>query len=205
METASADAQAPFQDAAMISSPMTVDTAPPATEDPAAASASDASADLASPPGLPPDDAGADAGAGPPAEDASAGSRITGGIRGAAFPVARAVWIGRPTSTPTRVFLLQAPGSCEDMAAPGWDRRQGRGQVLEIGVKGTAPGLYQIRRDADASYVSTGFNPEANGGTVTVSTVMAARSITGSFQLTFGPDSLAGTFDASYCPAGVEP
>ena len=45
----------------------------------------------------------------------------------------------------------------------------------------------------------------STGGEVTLSTRVAGTSASGSFQLSFRGDGLAGTFSASFCPGGVEP
>jgi hypothetical protein len=173
----------------------------PISERPLIDAAVDRASAVDTAPSPPPDAAGAtpDAAAPPPPNE------IAGGIRGAPFPVARAFWLGRASSSPTRVVLLEAPARCGDIAAGGWDRRMGGMQILELGVEGTTPGVYQIRRTADASYVGPRGNPEADSGTVTIRALTTSMNVVGSFQLTFGGDRLTGTFDAAFCPPGVEP
>ena len=151
---------------------------------------------VADAPALPPD---------APLGGASPENSISGTIRQNRFPVAVAFWIGRATTTPTRIVMLEAPAACADLSEAGWDGSREMRQILEIGVAGRTPGVYQIRRDGDASYVGPASSLEANNGTVTITAVNAGQSIRGSFELSFGPDDLTGTFAASYCATGVEP
>jgi hypothetical protein len=57
-----------------------------------------------------------------------------------------------------------------------------------------------------SSTAGTPTETSSSGGTVTLSTLTANTNATGSFALTFGAaNALNGTFNATFCPAGVEP
>lgn len=142
-----------------------------------------------------------------PASDGAGGNTITGTINGKPFPVSKSHWIGLPDpGSPPTIFLLLEPAlTCSDISQPLWDKPLGGEQVLEIAVDGTTAKAYQIGVDAIANYLSGTFNPDASGGTVTVTAITASQKITGTFQLQFGNDTLSGAFDAPYCASGVEP
>jgi hypothetical protein len=153
-----------------------------------------------------------DAATGQDSATAGANSTVTGSVMGTPFgrPVANAYWIGKPSagSLPTQIFLLGGPLDCPGIGAPLWDKTLGNAPLLELGVRGTAPNTYAIGTDADASYlpdVSGVFNPSADGGMVTISMVNPGLNIVGSYEVHFQGDTLKGTFDATYCGAGVEP
>ena len=111
-------------------------------------------------------------------------------------------------SLQTQVYLSGATIACSDISAPLWDKLIGNSSLLELGTRGMTPGSYSIGVDADGSYLPSAmsaFNPSATGGVVTISEVHASTNIVGTFQLTFGTDTLSGSFDATYCATGVEP
>jgi hypothetical protein len=65
---------------------------------------------------------------------------------------------------------------------------------------------------ATASYLFGQANPDATGGTVTVDALNPSRNVMGSLDVTFpasggatGPASAKGSFDATWCGAGIEP
>jgi hypothetical protein len=152
--------------------------------------------------------AGCSAG-GPAGGDGRAGrATVAGAIAGAPWTaVSAAYWIGNTGagSPPTIIFLLEAPTTCAAISTEGWDKALGEARVIEIGIKAAAAGTYQLVRDASVSYLRGDFNPDADSGTVTIGAVSARASISGSFDLRFAGDALEGTFDAAFCPQGVEP
>jgi hypothetical protein len=153
----------------------------------------------------------------------SAGSTITGMVMGKTFDkVTTALWIGKPdrnTPPTTVVYLFDASVQCSEISAVGWDGRIKAMQVLEMKTGGTTPGKYTIRGGMPAAVIAGeaatnhstlgGAMPIeqfASGGTVTLTEVNAAKDATGSFDLMFPAGGrLAGTFNATWCPAGVEP
>jgi hypothetical protein len=139
------------------------------------------------------------------AADTRTAGTITGGIRGMPFPVAVAWRIGKPTSAPTVIFLLQAALTCSDLGTPGWDRTIGSTQVLEMQMRGTTVRTYRIGVDAAVNYLRTTNNPDASSGQVVLDRLDAAGIASGTFHLAFGSDTLEGSFEADYCPSGVEP
>jgi hypothetical protein len=133
---------------------------------------------------------------------------IAGTVAGRNFETVASVWwIGHPGngSAPTQVYLSDVDLPCATLAAPGWDKTIGDGQLLEIGIGGSTPRTYVIRTDADANYLAGAYNPSSDGGSVTVVMLDPQRTIRGSFDLHFGADQLMGHFDAPYCAEGVEP
>jgi hypothetical protein len=144
----------------------------------------------------------------PDAGDASpAGSSVSGTVKGKTFPVTVTYWIGKPAAGgfPTKVYLLEVSRSCSEISAPLWDKLAGTKQILEMAVKGTTTGVYPLNTQANANYLLGTSNPSASGGSVDVKTLNPAQDIRGSFTLTFGVDTLNGTFRAVYCASGVEP
>jgi hypothetical protein len=137
------------------------------------------------------------------------GNSLNGTLMGMSFTVAAtSYWIGMPGggSAPTQIYLVDEKLSCQAISAPGWDKTIATStQVLEMGVFGSMPGTYHINTDADANYLGGNYNPSADGGTITITTVNPGQNIVGSFDLTFVADTLKGMFDASWCASGVEP
>ena len=131
---------------------------------------------------------------------------VVGTIKGVAFPVAKAFRIGKPAKASTMVtFLLEAALSCADISAPLWDKAPGMKQVLEMQVSGTHVGVYQVGTNASANYLRMASNPEAGSGSVSIEGIANDGGASGTFDLTFGPDAVHGSFAAAFCATGVEP
>jgi hypothetical protein len=143
-----------------------------------------------------------------------------GSVSGMPFTTSTtALWLGKPDSAATEVvYVFSKPVDCAILGAPGWDTKiTSDTQVLEMKVFGTAPGTFKVVKNANpatgqavvnytlSKMVGTPAETVGSGGTVTVTAIAAGKDITGSFALTFGADSLDGTFDAVFCPGGVEP
>jgi hypothetical protein len=143
----------------------------------------------------------------PPTMLDAAPGEVTGTIRGKAFPVAHAFWIGLPKdASSTAVILVDTTTiNCATLAASGWDSQQGDAQVMEMSIKGTAARVYRVGKDASVTYQRASTRPDANSGTITVLAITAGQSLKASFQLGFGADSVAGSFEAAYCANGVQP
>jgi hypothetical protein len=153
--------------------------------------------------------------------DGGSTNTISGSATGSPFStVATALWIGAPDDpTTTVIFLFSQPVACSAISAIGWDARiTNATQVLEMKEFGTTPRTYTVVTtltpapgEASVNYTlsSTAGTPtetSSSGGTVTLSTLTANTNATGSFALTFGAaNALNGTFNATFCPAGVEP
>jgi hypothetical protein len=145
--------------------------------------------------------------------DASVGNTISGSVVGEPFTsAANALWIGKVDATGSRpviVFLFREPVSCAQVTQAGWDTvlldASAAQQILELAVDSTAPGTYAVGKTASWDYRSPGHNPKGSGGTITVLSALPAQSISGSFAVANGGDALVGTFDATWCEAGVEP
>ena len=132
---------------------------------------------------------------------------------------ATALWIGMPDSSATEVvYIFSAPVDCSILGAPGWDAKiPNNTQVLEMKVFGTAPATFTVVKSATPKAGEASVNHSLSkstppsvespgtGGTVTVSTINAGKDILGSFAINFSADMLTGTFDATFCPGGVEP
>lgn len=135
------------------------------------------------------------------------GNSVSGSITGKQWTnVKNAYWMGKPSagSAPVLIFLFETSMACADITVANWDKLV-TSQLLEIGVIDTAIRAYQVPSEADAAYLFNNYNPSADGGTVTISSITPNVRITGSYDVTYGTDSLKGTFDAEYCADGVEP
>jgi hypothetical protein len=133
---------------------------------------------------------------------------VGGAIHGATWNrLASAFWIGKPSAAPpvTFLFLFETPTTCAELTSPNWDKIIGNEQVLEIELREAARRTFQVKQDASVAYLRGEYNPDGDGGTVTVTGVTPAARIAGSFDLTFAGQSLRGSFDAAYCADGVEP
>ncbi|MGH7284273.1 MAG: hypothetical protein ACRELY_22325 [Polyangiaceae bacterium] len=152
--------------------------------------------------------------------DGGGGGTISGSPGGSPFSsVATSYVIGAPDDQATTVvFVFSKPVACADLGNPGWDQRITDGtQILELKAFGTSPADFNVVTtltpapgEASVNYTlssTTGTPNEigASGGTLTLSTLSAGATATGSFALMFGADHLTGTFDAIYCPGGHEP
>jgi hypothetical protein len=157
-------------------------------------------------------DGGSSADAGP--------STISGSADGTPFTnVASSYWIGAPDDpTTTVVFVFSKPTACKDLSPPGWDKRITDGtQFLEMKMFGLTPATYNVTTsltpapgEASVNYTlssqsSTPAESGSSAGTVTLSTITAKKNVTGNFALKFSSNSVAGTYDAMYCPGGNEP
>ncbi len=145
---------------------------------------------------------------------------IAGSVAGTELnAVATSLWIGAPDSgSTTVVYVFSAPVGCGELCSPGWDQRIADGtSIVEMKLFGTAPAAYGVVRTATpgpgeasvnytlSSTVATPNEIASSAGSVTLDALTAATNATGSFTLSFGSDSVQGTFDASYCPGGHEP
>jgi hypothetical protein len=133
--------------------------------------------------------------------------------------VATALYAGKPDDAASVViFLFESPVQCAQVSSPGWDSRiQNGSQVLELKLLGQTPMVYHVTTSATPAPGEASVNhsiatvggtpPETAGssGTVTLSTLMPMLTATGSYDLTYANGSLKGSFDATYCAAGVEP
>jgi hypothetical protein len=152
--------------------------------------------------------------------DGGEASRIAGAVGGSAFTqVASAFLIDSPDSdAATVIYLLSRPARCIDLSFTGWDRALTRGtSVLEIELLGKAPGSFlAVTSPTLAPFEaaveferpsSDGFGTESRstGGWVTLERLPPRGAATGRFNLDFGGDHLAGTFNASFCPGGHQP
>ena len=140
--------------------------------------------------------------------DPTAGT-VAGSINGTNWTtLSNAYWIGKPAtgSPPVIIFLFEARVACTDIVNLNWDKTPtGSRQILEIGILDSAARTYQVMTDVSAAYLLGNYNPDAYSGTVAVTKISAGVDIQGTFDLHFLADTLMGSFDAKYCPDGVEP
>jgi hypothetical protein len=137
----------------------------------------------------------------------TAGTVVTGTIMGMTFPVAKAYWIGVPDPAlpPVNFFLLEPPFTCAEISTIAWDKAVGTKKVLEVSLADMAAKAHTIGADVIANYLAGSYNPDATGGKVTVTAANPNKNLVGTFELTFGADTINGTFDAEWCPTGVTP
>ena len=167
-----------------------------------------------------PDGGGTDSGTeAAPVVDAGPSS-ISGSADGTPFTTAaQALWLGAPDSASTTVvYVFSKPIACSDLASPGWDTRiPDATQFLEMKMFGTAPASFTVVTtltpapgEASVNYTlssQTGTPNEmgASGGTVTLDTVQAQLTATGTVDVHFAQNTLTGNYVATYCPGGHEP
>lgn len=164
--------------------------------------------------------AGGASAAGGSAGGTASGTTIMGSFMGMPFTTApTALWIGMPDSNQTEVvYVFSNPVDCATLGAAGWDAKiPNNTQVLEMKEFGTSPAAYTVVKSATPKAGEASVNhtlskttpPSAESpgtaGTVTIATINAGKNITGSFDVKFNADALTGTFDATFCPGGVEP
>lgn len=166
-------------------------------------------------------DGAVDGDASPQALDAGSGSgTITGSADGTPFTsVAQAIWLGAPDDPSTTVvYVFSKPVACSDLSSPGWDKRIADAtQFLEMKMFGLAPATYTVVTtptpapgEASVNYTlssqsGTPQETSASGATVTLDALQPQAVVTGSFNVTFGSNTLKGTYSAVYCPGGHEP
>ena len=163
---------------------------------------------------------GVDAAALPSDGGGSSCGTATGSVAGAAFGTAAScLWIGSPDSAATSVvYVFSTAVQCSELQRVGWDTRIANGtHVLETKSYGTTPATYNVTTsmtpapgEASVNYTlsSTSGTPAetfSSAGFVTLTALRANTFATGSFDLTFAADKLAGTFNATFCPGGHEP
>ena len=157
------------------------------------------------------------AGSGGAAGGAGSGNTIAGSVAGETWSTAaNGLWINDATGLQT-IFLFERQMACSGIQVAGWDKAAGLGQLLEITLSSVDVKTYDLALDPDAgrltsaaylSAVNPMVNPTATSGSVTITSITPNDSILGSFSATFpAPQAgtLTGTFNATYCPGGVEP
>jgi hypothetical protein len=136
--------------------------------------------------------------------------------------------IGMPDPGPnglraTVLYVFEKPIACSAISHVGWDAPVvlGQNQVLEMRAIGPVPGPFKVVGPPPAGNTATAMgevavnqldngrsaDPEQvfNGGTVTIDAIVDKESAHGSFDVGFEKGALTGTFEAVYCPTGVEP
>jgi hypothetical protein len=135
-------------------------------------------------------------------------NQVSGSVNGVRFDsLSSAYWIGKPSAggAPMVLFLFEKPASCEALGQANWDKVLGDAQLLEIGTLRAEAGKYPVPTDAYAAYLRGEVNPDAEAGAVTVTALNPNRDAQGTFEAHYGAEVVKGTFDAEYCPGGVEP
>ncbi|MCA9494735.1 MAG: hypothetical protein KC621_32625 [Myxococcales bacterium] len=145
---------------------------------------------------------------------------VAGTLDGHPFDHVEAAWLaGAPDDASTTVlFVLDAPVTCDELSEPGWDTRIEDGTfALEIKLIGQDPGDYPVPADGRPSggesddnltLTSTTAAPSevsATEGVVTLADLVPEDSASGSFDLVFPTGTIAGSFEASFCPGAHEP
>ncbi len=170
--------------------------------------------------------------AGPDMAVSTGGGMVMGTFGGSPFGSVMSAWtIGNPDSSSTTVvYLFNKAVQCHDakiqFGQMGWDANlPDQTRFLEMKLFGatpattpaTMPGDYKVTKsmtpahgEASANYSLSkagGASAEtsAASGTVTLKTIVDPASATGQFTLTFGADTLTGSFTAGFCDVGVEP
>jgi hypothetical protein len=147
---------------------------------------------------------------------AGAAGTVSGTTNGAPFSSAAVSYvIGAPDSTSSSVvYLFSIPVECSVLGSTGWDSSVPAGaHALELKMQGLTPGTFNVTRSptpapGEASVNSTlaGNEVIATGGAVTLQTITAGVSATGSFSAQFdNNESVNGTFNSTFCPGGHEP
>jgi hypothetical protein len=148
-------------------------------------------------------------------------NEIAGAVRGIPFTeVAAALVIESPESEDTTVIDLSSdPLPCVDLSFSGWDRCVAAGtSILQLKVRGKLPGRYLAvlpltllsSREGTATWMRNERAPasremDAQGGWITIETLSADGSATGTFDLDFASGRLMGRFHATFCGNGHEP
>ena len=133
---------------------------------------------------------------------------VSGSVNGVRFDsLSSAYWIGMPSpgGAPLVLFLFEKPATCDSMADYNWDKLLGDAQLLELGTLRAEAGTYPVPTEAYAAYLRGEVNPDAEAGTLTLSTLTPGKEAKGTFEFHYGADVLKGAFDAEYCAKGVEP
>jgi hypothetical protein len=153
---------------------------------------------------------------------AANGTSVTGTADGTPFASIGSVFlIGNPdVALSTVVYIFSQPIKCTDISKAGWDTTiTNMTQILELKMMGTTPAVYKpiimapnfpSAGQAQVNYamsttVGTPVESFSTSGSVTLSTIVANTSASGSFDLAFGANALKGTFSATYCAVGREP
>ncbi len=133
---------------------------------------------------------------------------IAGAVDGPPWSrITSAHWIGMPSpgSPATIVFLLEQRVDCAGVSFVNWDDLVGESRILEIGLEAEAVRTFSVPAQAYVAYSKGAYNPDADGGNVTVTGIVPSTKITGTFDAKYRTDGLRGAFEATYCPTGVEP
>jgi hypothetical protein len=140
--------------------------------------------------------------------DPTAGT-ISGSVKGTSWTkVSNAYWIGKnlPGGPAVTVFVFEASVPCSDIVNVNWDKTATAArQILELSFTEEKARAFTVMTDVFAAYLFQDYNPDAFGGTATITAINPGVNLTGSFDFDFLGDKLMGTFDAKFCPDGVEP
>jgi hypothetical protein len=144
---------------------------------------------------------------------------IAGSVNGNPFSAAAGAYTIRGTDDPENVviYVFSDAVKCSDIGATGWDSRVGqRVQALEMKLKSAVPGAFSVVTTptiaaGEASVNDTFVGPAgpseqiASGGSIHLDSYAQGMRASGQFDIAFKTESLKGTFDAVFCPGGVEP
>jgi hypothetical protein len=140
--------------------------------------------------------------------DPTAGT-ISGSVHGTTWSkLSNAYWIGKnlPGGAAVTLFLFEASVACTDIVNLNWDKTAtGARQILEIAFLEEKTGAFTVMTDVFPNYLFNNYNPDAFGGTATITAINPGVNLTGTFDFDFLGDKLMGTFDAKFCAGGVEP
>jgi hypothetical protein len=134
----------------------------------------------------------------------------------AVFDAVRSIyWLGGDNDPSHLVlFLYRDLVSCQELSTTGWPDRIRPTDFMGITVGGTAPGTYAIAQPkppaAGNAYVLHEIDQHVpvidsigESGTVVITSVKAAESVTGTIEASFSTGMLAGEFNATWCPTGL--
>lgn len=138
---------------------------------------------------------------------------ITGtiGALGAVKPIVNA-WVIQ-NSGETLIYLSTAPLTCMMMQTQGvgWLPKLPAGsQVIELVIKGNPSAkMYPIGAlQGEANYapggMSSAYEKNATGGSITFTMAMAGGPVDGSVMATYAMGSIMGTFHAEFCSMGSQ-
>jgi hypothetical protein len=157
------------------------------------------------------------------------GTSVSGTVFGKPFnSAAAAVWIGMPDPGPNGLtanvlYIFEKAVPCSAISHTGWDGPGtfSNNQVLEFRALGPVPHAFKVVGPPPPGATATATGEVAvnhvdnsrgagaeqifNGGTVTIDAVVPKMSMKGTFDVKFAMGELKGSFDATYCPTGVEP
>jgi hypothetical protein len=113
------------------------------------------------------------------------------------------------------IFIFREPATCAEASMPGWQEVLRPNDFMMLTVAGTTTGSYDVSPDSPPAPGAaravheinqhTPIDSVALSGTVGITSIVPGEGLRGTVDVTFDTGTMAGVFNAIWCPTGVPP